>query len=202
MIEQLAREGLDIAWEMQEHRLVDATLKSRQAVHLGGKWVEGRQVRENLHGSAFVGMAAKLFGGSVPDADGGSTSATPTDFLQAVARGAKGGHRPPSATERATPKSGALPAAGQRVRAVLSDSRTKKGGWKAEVTVGDDRIVGDIFNSAEVPADVRPGLEVDLVVRVRNPRNASFEWPSPKVEARLAKGLPFRRAGSRKGRRN
>ena len=58
IIEMLAREGFDLTWEMKEHRLADAKIKARQAVHLGGK-----TIKENLHGETFVAMVATLFGG-------------------------------------------------------------------------------------------------------------------------------------------
>jgi hypothetical protein len=57
--ELLHREGLELEWTMETspcHRLGPAKLKTRQIPHLGGK-----AIYENLHGDAFVNMAAALF---------------------------------------------------------------------------------------------------------------------------------------------
>ena len=56
--EMLAREGLDLTWEMRGHRLECAKIKVRQAIHL-----KNERIKENLHGEPFVKMAASLFGG-------------------------------------------------------------------------------------------------------------------------------------------
>ena len=58
VVEMLAREGFDLTWKMAGHELTQATVKTRQALHLGGK-----KIRENLHGETFVAMVATLFGG-------------------------------------------------------------------------------------------------------------------------------------------
>lgn len=65
VIEMLRREGLDLSWKMENHRLAGAEIAPRQAVHLGGG-----KIRENLHGDEFVAMAAALFGGR-PSSPGG-----------------------------------------------------------------------------------------------------------------------------------
>ena len=183
IVELLAREGLDLAWDMRDHELTRATVASRRAVHLGGAKTGGKRIVEDLHGEPFVAMAAALFGG---EARGAARKGGPPD------RGRPAPGSPP-------PRPTVLPAAGQQVRAVLIDEKTKRGGWKAE-TVGTTRVVGHILNSDEVPPDAGPGLEEELVVKVSNPANASFEWPSPAVEARLAKPAA-RREGRPKGRR-
>ncbi len=61
--EMLAREGLVLEWEMKGHRLTGATVKTRQATHLGNK------VKEDLHGEKYIEMVADLFGGEaqLPD---------------------------------------------------------------------------------------------------------------------------------------
>lgn len=58
VIEMLARENLDLTWDMEGHRLVNARVKARRATHLKDKRIE-----EDLHGRQFVGMTAELFGG-------------------------------------------------------------------------------------------------------------------------------------------
>ena len=192
--ELLAREGLDVTWEMDGgHRLGNARLTSRRAVHLGGATVDGEKIVEDLHGEAFVAMAAELFGGrALP-----SGTRSP----------GRGGRPSPATRKRAEPRvapprpSSALPDPGGRVKATLVEEKTKKGGWKAAVDTGGRRIVGDVFNWREVPADAQPGLEKELVVRVANPDNASFEWPSPDVEARLARPKAPRRGGRPGARR-
>ena len=65
VIEMLRREGLDLSWEMKDHRLAGATVAPRQATHLGGG-----KIRENLHGDEFVAMAAALFDGQPRSPDG------------------------------------------------------------------------------------------------------------------------------------
>ncbi len=173
IIELLAREGFDLRWEMRDHALAGATVTSRQAVHLGKS-----NIAEDLHGSSMTGMVARLFGGSAPPGreDRGRRTEAPKPA------------RPAAALQ-----------AGQRVSGVLIDEKTKKGGWKAAVEHGGERIVGNIHNSDAVPPEAEPGREEELVVRVANPRNASWEWPTPEVEARLAK--PPRRPQRPKPRR-
>ena len=58
IIELLHREGLTLKWQMADHALANASLKTRQADHIGS-----RKIKENLHGDALVAMAAALFGG-------------------------------------------------------------------------------------------------------------------------------------------
>lgn len=64
---------------------------------------------------------------------------------------------------------------GSRVRAVLLEERTKKGGWKARTV--DGQLSGHISNSTSVPTDSKPGDEVDLVVTSAKPTEAIFRWP-------------------------
>ncbi len=64
IVELMAREGLDLTWKMEAHRLTDAEVKARQAVHLGDK-----KIKEDLHGQEFVAMAAALFAGRALPSD-------------------------------------------------------------------------------------------------------------------------------------
>ncbi len=193
IIELLAREGLDLTWEMKDHGLGGATVKSRQAVHLGEK-----DITEDLHGPAFVAMAAELFAGEALPS-GGARAPGKEDADRNARRGAGATRSGPAQTP---PARRAPFASGERIEAVLVEEKTKKGGWKAAVVVDGRRIVGDIFNSGKVPSDAAPGRAAELIVRVANPANASFEWPSQDVEARLAQPkAPRRREWPKGGRR-
>lgn len=64
---------------------------------------------------------------------------------------------------------------GSRVRAVLLEERTKKGGWKARTA--DGQLSGHISNSTSVPTDRKSGDEVELVVTSAKPTEAIFRWP-------------------------
>ena len=180
IIELLAREGLDLNWEMRDHQLSGATLRSRQAVHMGD-----RDITEDLHGRAFVTMAAALFGGSAQSSAGraGAMGHRKKGGAPRTTGHAPGCEQPDPGRRR--PRTVGLPPPGQRARAVLIDEKTKRGAWKASVEIGGERIVGDIFNTGEVPPDAEPGLAVELIVRVANPKNASFLWPSADEETKL-----------------
>lgn len=58
VIEMLHCEGLSLKWEIADHRLTNATVGSRQAIHIGTS-----SIKENLHGEDFVAMVAALFDG-------------------------------------------------------------------------------------------------------------------------------------------
>lgn len=58
--EMVAKEGIDLTWEMPNHLLSSAKVKARQAAHLGNSGI-----REDIHGKKFVEMAADLFDGTV-----------------------------------------------------------------------------------------------------------------------------------------
>ena len=78
VIEMLAREGLDLRWRMEGHRLMGATVAPRRAVHLGGLRLDGNEIAEDLHGEAFAAMAAALFGGTaVPSGGAGKPEKPP-----------------------------------------------------------------------------------------------------------------------------
>jgi len=66
---------------------------------------------------------------------------------------------------------------GGRVRAVLLEARTKKGGWRAKLK--DGVAEGPVQNSADVPGDKAAGDEVDLVVASVTPTGIDFKWPPP-----------------------
>jgi len=72
IIELMAREGLELEWEMPGHVLCNATVASRQAFHL-----DKLKIPEDLHGQPFVKMVAALFNGKlrsrVPKKDGAGT---------------------------------------------------------------------------------------------------------------------------------
>lgn len=69
-----------------------------------------------------------------------------------------------------------LPAAGERVQAVLLEGKTKKGGWKARHETSG--LPGPIQNTGDAPSDAEPGQRVDLVVASANPREIAFRWPA------------------------
>ena len=73
--EMLAREGLDLTWEMRGHRLERAKIKVRQAIHLKDKKIKkDKNIKEDLHGDQFVKMAASLFCGEQGPSDDGVLS--------------------------------------------------------------------------------------------------------------------------------
>ena len=67
--EMLRREGLDLSWQMEGHQLGSAKIAPRQIEHLDDK-----NIRENLHGDAFVVMAAAMFDGRTRSPDGDTHS--------------------------------------------------------------------------------------------------------------------------------
>lgn len=70
-----------------------------------------------------------------------------------------------------------------RVRAILLEEKTKKGGWKA--LHDDSGLRGVIQNSQEMPADCIPEQQVDLLVAFCKPdepnesNRIAFRWPRP-----------------------
>jgi len=92
----------------------------------------------------------------------------------------------------------ASPRPGDRVRAVLLEERTKKGGWKAKHDASG--MSGPIQNSADVPADARPGDTVDLIVMSVDRHEIGFRYPTPADEQR-ARGARRKPGGSPGGRR-
>ena len=69
--EMLAREGFALTWTMKDHELASARIRTRQAFHLGGERIDGKRIREDLHGAKFVSMTAALFDGTHLPSDGG-----------------------------------------------------------------------------------------------------------------------------------
>ncbi len=78
-----------------------------------------------------------------------------------------------------------LPRAGEWVQAELLAEKTKKGGWKARhVATG---IAGPIQNSADVPADKKPGDQVVLIVQSATQREIAFRYPTAADDSRSKK---------------
>ncbi|WP_424831266.1 type III-B CRISPR module RAMP protein Cmr6 [Ruegeria sp.] len=72
---------------------------------------------------------------------------------------------------------------GQEIDAELLVEKTKNGGWKAkEISTG---IIGNIENNPSVPDDAKSGQKVTLIVKIPNPKNASFQWPTPEIIEKL-----------------
>ncbi len=99
IIELMARENLDLAWTMADHRLSGATVKARQARHL-----EDGEILEDLHGERFVAMAAALFAGKRLQSDGDILSPTAAERAPSQAGkrrdGAAKRHRRPISRRR------------------------------------------------------------------------------------------------------
>lgn len=70
------------------------------------------------------------------------------------------------------------PTTGDIVLAVLSETRTKRGGWRAAMRVGDENAEGPIVNSDEVPANAKPKDLVRLRVGAMSRENfpLHFLW--------------------------
>lgn len=66
-----------------------------------------------------------------------------------------------------------LPKSGDTVKAVLLEEKTKKEGWKAQVT--GTQLSGAIINSDRVQGAA--GDQVDLIINSANGSNSSFKWP-------------------------
>ena len=64
--------------------------------------------------------------------------------------------------------------AGDKVKVVLLEEKTKKGGWKVK---HDGLGIGSIQHSEDVPADKKPGDEVEVVVAIaKTGGQAQFLW--------------------------
>jgi len=64
--------------------------------------------------------------------------------------------------------------AGDKVRAVLQEEKTKKGKWK--VTPTGYSFVGTVINSDLIPVDSQPGDEIDVIVKIAKEDNSSYEY--------------------------
>jgi len=67
-----------------------------------------------------------------------------------------------------------------QVDAVLSEKKTKRGGWIAVYTAGGRSWEGPIQNHDLVPGDKRPGDMVRLEVAFVKPGEIAFRWPRPR----------------------
>ena len=86
----------------------------------------------------------------------------------------------------------------QMIKAKLLEEKTNKGGWKAkELQTG---IEGNIENHSAMPSDMEPGQEVGLIVKNKDPKNASFLWPMPEAKERPQRSATRNRQRG-KGRR-
>lgn len=65
--------------------------------------------------------------------------------------------------------------AGSKVKAVLLEEKTKKGGWRAKLEGTD--ISGPIQNSNKVPSSCVPGQQVELVLKIAKGGDSAFAWP-------------------------
>jgi hypothetical protein len=64
IIDLMQKEGLCLAWEMDNHNLNKAQVSTRQATHLKHLTKLNKRIQaENFHGFSFVQMVAELFGG-------------------------------------------------------------------------------------------------------------------------------------------
>lgn len=72
---------------------------------------------------------------------------------------------------------------GARVKALLLEEKTKKGGWRARY--GDRE--GPIVNSRDVPADLKPGDELEVTISSVDRKGLQFRF-EPKPADRTAKG--------------
>ena len=63
---------------------------------------------------------------------------------------------------------------GEKVKVILLEEKTKKGGWKVRHT---ELGVGPIMNTADVPADKNAGDEIVVEVAIAKQGAAQFKWP-------------------------
>lgn len=74
---------------------------------------------------------------------------------------------------------------GDVVTGILLEERTKKGGWKARID--DLSESGPIQNSRDVPPELKPGVEVELIVAIAKPGNFAFKYPTEAEAERAQK---------------
>jgi CRISPR-associated protein (TIGR03986 family) len=119
--------------------------------------------------------SASLFGGLSGDAVptvANEPSLIPTS-LNDVSNSPQEKKPPPGGKTGGTPKT-AVPRSGELVRCILLEEKTKRGGWKAQLKVGNGQ--GAILAGNE-PLDLASGQEADLIVQSTDPKNMSFRWP-------------------------
>ncbi len=90
--------------------------------------------------------------------------------------------------------SSAIPKSGDRVEVVLLEERTKKGGWLA--LHEGSQLAGPIQNSADVPAEAKPGDKVEVVVAYATPRDIAFRYPKDDLDR--SSQQPKKKGGDRR----
>lgn len=103
----------------------------------------------------------------------GERRVLPTPESVAGNRGRTPKGRPTSVTREIT-KSPIMAKSGTKVRCVLLDEKTKKGGWKAKLIESDQK--GHILPGNEPPG-IKADDQVELVIHSTDPNNLSFRWP-------------------------
>ena len=66
---------------------------------------------------------------------------------------------------------------GDRVQAELVEEKTRKGGWKAKHL--ESGLQGPIQDTINVPADAKPGQQVELTVAYVRANELAFKWAKP-----------------------
>lgn len=89
------------------------------------------------------------------------------------------------------PATDSLPKPGERVKAVLLEERTRKGGWRAKHEASG--LEGPIQNSGRVPDTAEPGQHFCLIVAFASQKEMAFSWPTPEAEARRSRSGGRRR---------
>jgi CRISPR-associated protein Cmr6 len=97
--------------------------------------------------------------------------------LRSLPPGPSEAPRRPRQQTPSAPAGPILPKPGDRVEAVLLEERTKRGGWKARHEPSG--LSGPIHNTDTVPAHMKPGDRVELVVASVSHREIAFRWPVP-----------------------
>jgi len=89
-------------------------------------------------------------------------------------RGKRGAAKNPAGPGRQAAPVVKGPKPSDRVECVLTEEKTKKGGWKAQLV--DGTAAGAIQNTGDVPGDKKAGDIVTLIVKIAPP-NIAFDWP-------------------------
>lgn len=94
----------------------------------------------------------------------------------------KGQHLPPMPPPAMSKQSGAskeIPSVGDTVKARLLEEKTKKGGWKVELS--ELNIICHIINSPDVPSDKKAGDEIDTIVAFidSGDKTGAVKYPVP-----------------------